>query len=437
MSKYVVMESRGLLEKEAFTLMGASTKRNDDKTIGQFGTGLKYAIAGILREGLDVKIWSGNKTENHIHFRTKEIKFKDKVFNQVQYKPISKTRWKDTGFTSEMGLNWTLEDSLREIVANALDEGGFEYDIITDVTEYLNSKDSTRIVIEMNNGVQDYFNNFNNHFSVFRKPLWEEKGLKIFRRGEGKGILYLKGVKVFETDKKTIFDYEVTRCDISEQRRATKEEASYRITKLLDYLPTNFKKEILNKINSEYLEADSPTYVSKYPSEWGEVVPADTVIVTSTEMHNNPKLAAKLSIPYTVLPDNFARSFLNGNYTSLKTALGKINYIDLNPYSMSEKEELLLKSAKDFLERAGYDLTNVEIEVYENKDSMTIAQVRNRNTIRLFEASFRKGKKELIHTLLHELFHIRSGQDDETREFEEYIIGEVVEQIELKLGEVL
>ena len=43
----------------------------------------------------------------------------------------------------------------------------------------------------------------------------------------------------------------------------------------------------------------------------------------------------------------------------------------------------------------------------------------------------------MIDTILHELFHIKSGASDESREFESYLVSEVVKQLELKTGEIL
>ena len=51
----------GEIEPEAFTLMGASTKRGDENMIGRFGSGLKYAICYLIRNDIEFKIFSGKQ----------------------------------------------------------------------------------------------------------------------------------------------------------------------------------------------------------------------------------------------------------------------------------------------------------------------------------------------------------------------------------------
>jgi len=56
MKTFLKIQSKGEIETEAFTLIGASSKRNDETKIGYFGSGLKYSIAALLRNNIDFKI---------------------------------------------------------------------------------------------------------------------------------------------------------------------------------------------------------------------------------------------------------------------------------------------------------------------------------------------------------------------------------------------
>ena len=58
--KYLKIVNKGEIYEKAFTLIGASTKRGDDSKIGFFGSGLKYAMAVLLRNEIHFK--TGNST---------------------------------------------------------------------------------------------------------------------------------------------------------------------------------------------------------------------------------------------------------------------------------------------------------------------------------------------------------------------------------------
>jgi len=60
--KYLKIQSKGEIETEALSLMGASTKKEDFNTIGKYGSGGKYSISSLIRNGIDFKIFSGEKT---------------------------------------------------------------------------------------------------------------------------------------------------------------------------------------------------------------------------------------------------------------------------------------------------------------------------------------------------------------------------------------
>ncbi|CAB4188892.1 hypothetical protein UFOVP1172_158, partial [uncultured Caudovirales phage] len=54
MQKYIkIANESGFVSRIALEKLGLSTKRNDPDTIGQFGSGIKYAPIAALRMGLD------------------------------------------------------------------------------------------------------------------------------------------------------------------------------------------------------------------------------------------------------------------------------------------------------------------------------------------------------------------------------------------------
>ena len=98
----------------AILLIGASTKRGDDTKIGFFGSGLKYSMATLLRNGIPFKMFSGTK---EIKITTKKVKLREQEFRQIVI------NGKPTSMTLEMGIDWQPWFAVREILCNAIDEG--------------------------------------------------------------------------------------------------------------------------------------------------------------------------------------------------------------------------------------------------------------------------------------------------------------------------
>lgn len=102
-----------VLPIEAATTMGVSVK--GDEAIGKFGTGLKYAIAGVLRLGGTVAAYIDG--ERH-EFTTKDSNIRGREFRIVHHNGVP------CGFTTELGKHWEPWQLFRELASNTLDEGG-------------------------------------------------------------------------------------------------------------------------------------------------------------------------------------------------------------------------------------------------------------------------------------------------------------------------
>jgi len=113
----VVFENEGLINPRAITTLGINAKSTENP-IGFFGTGLKYAIAVLLRINGEITITSGKRK---YVFSKKSIKVKNKSFEVIQ---MNNT---ELGFTTELGKNWELWMVFRELYSNALDEKGEVY----------------------------------------------------------------------------------------------------------------------------------------------------------------------------------------------------------------------------------------------------------------------------------------------------------------------
>jgi len=110
----LLFENKGLIPEATITTMGVNAKIGDNP-IGQFGTGLKYAIAIVLRLGGMITIYRGQKK---LEFSLKTEIIRDKKFQIVCM------NGRKLGFTDQLGLHWEAWMAYRELASNVKDEGG-------------------------------------------------------------------------------------------------------------------------------------------------------------------------------------------------------------------------------------------------------------------------------------------------------------------------
>lgn len=115
----IVFENEHEIDVRSISTFGVSVKAGDNP-IGFFGTGLKYAIAVLLRTNHEVTIFSG---ESVIQFgickndiRGQEFEFVTMATDGAD--PV------EIGFTTELGKQWEVWMAYREIACNCKDESG-------------------------------------------------------------------------------------------------------------------------------------------------------------------------------------------------------------------------------------------------------------------------------------------------------------------------
>lgn len=114
LDKYILFENNWEIDINALKFMWCSTKNWTD-TIWKFWTGLKYAIAVLLRNNVKIEIFSW-KTK--IEFTTQEKIIWGKSFQQILM------NWEEVWLTTSLWVEWELWQWVREFYANCLDENG-------------------------------------------------------------------------------------------------------------------------------------------------------------------------------------------------------------------------------------------------------------------------------------------------------------------------
>lgn len=116
----VVFQNPGVADIRALTTMGLSVKEDESSAIGYFGTGFKYAVARLLREGAKVVLWLGMEPVEFL-IKREEVRGKEHEFifmRRASGEEVS------LNITTQLGRNWELWMAFREFHSNALDEGG-------------------------------------------------------------------------------------------------------------------------------------------------------------------------------------------------------------------------------------------------------------------------------------------------------------------------
>lgn len=204
----VVFTTPGLIDLEAFTTFGISAKPNTTTPIGYFGTGLKYAIAVLARENLEVTLHRGTRT---YHFIKEKGEHRGKPFYWIS---MSKKRgWFNPQtklpFTTELGKDWDLWQAFRELQANTLDEDGFttvlDSHTIHEATPFENGK--TVIVVRGEKFVEEYYNRERTFLPEAETARSSEDKVQIFEKPSDH--IYFRGIRVLDLQRPSMFTYNI------------------------------------------------------------------------------------------------------------------------------------------------------------------------------------------------------------------------------------
>lgn len=202
----IVHVTPGLLDIRAITTFGLHAKPGTDSPIGKFGTGLKYAIATLLRLGCSVELFIG---ETEYEFFTKSDNFRGMEYEQVYVRKrkgvLSKWRSVQLPFTTEHGKFWEAWQAFRELHSNTLDEGGTTFSVNGAIPVPVANE--TRFYISG----KVYEEAFLERDKVFLpNGLTKREGdasVQVFN--EPSKHLYWRGIRVFDLEKPSVYTYNI------------------------------------------------------------------------------------------------------------------------------------------------------------------------------------------------------------------------------------
>ena len=264
--------------------LGISTKRDDEETIGQFGSGIKLAPIAAIRRGWQWIFAGTDAKSKYVMEYGSEVR--DDGFNHVVYDYTDfdddgsiSSYVKETSFTVDAGLlSWdTSFQIFREALANAVDEqirnnAEFSVDIvdIDDPKDFIVDNHFCVYLTadpELIRFVEDY----DRYFLFERSPIHTSMGhgIDIYQSIDDETRYYHKGILVnFDSEQyeHSLFDYDFAHLDLNEERRIkSPSDVRYHIGRMIASLDD---KDLMMRFlaiidRDDHVESNLPSYSAR------------------------------------------------------------------------------------------------------------------------------------------------------------------------------
>lgn len=419
--KYIKISNKGLLEAKLIPLMGGTTKKGDKFKIGQFGTGLKYSLAFLIRNNISFKIFVGNR---EVDITSKKEYISDQNFDIIY---IDGER---TSITAQMGYDWNHWMILRELWCNALDEGEAERNILDDdkikINECHLDSNKTHFFIEYTPDFAKVWQDWTNYFVQDFEPIFSKDKIAVYA-GNGPLKLYKQGVLIFaEKEGKSLFNYDFKDAEINELRQYTgykPGDISEALTSIDDpKIITYFLEHITNDHYEGQDYFDFSTY-RKFNDAWKSTIGSAKLIhekALDEIKTKNPNIDIS---DILLVPKNIYKAL-----TKCFEGIGALRVINkVNEfYEMHIPElESKIKQGLVILETCGY-FVHSELTYIHGAfgDKNIFAQVNlDKKEIYLSERLTNSPLFQIVTMLVEENEHFRTGFQDHTRDFQQHFIN--------------
>lgn len=371
---YLRISNAGLICAEDLTLIGSSTKREQQGKIGMFGSGWKYALAWLLRNECTPTIFAGEK---QIVIDTKIKLHRDNPVSVITVDDL------ETSLTTEMGPKWSGWMALREVISNAIDEGN--HTISTNWSPQMKGIDNeTVIYIPMNGELSEVMMKYDKYFAFNRKENYTTKYGRVFLKKEpSEQNIYRRGIRCYDTTNKSMLDFDFNNIDINEDRLC----ASYNITHEVRKMISEVEDTGLLKLLLTDCEIDcQPWSMNENILERiKELINAGENFTTST--------IAKLGGMFFVGENPI---FIRVEWYSKLQDLGLVK----NPFEMFGDDEAFMRTDAKKLDGVKYFLDGLGIDISLQSGKTDRSQVLFKNGIGFVRDDTKHSDKELASMIL-------------------------------------
>jgi hypothetical protein len=399
----IVFTNPGVIDVRSVTTFGVSVKEGENP-IGFFGTGLKYAIAVLLRTGHGITILAGDDTfvfgVRPEIVRGKQFDFVTMAVNGGEAQPI--------GFTTELGKQWKVWMAYREIACNCSDERGS----MSETDQFAHDSAGTTVVVDGPEFAEIYRRR--GEYILADAPDYTLGEIEVRRRAGS--AFYYRGVLVHHWQAPAMFTYNCRSSLTLTEDRTLNGEYSARA-----YIAEALLKSDDDRLLRDVLTAPKNSFESHLDyAGWSwssDASPAFLRVV--------------------------GECIAQGEVTTLNLTALKL-WRDLTRNQVRPREVTLtavqaksLERALDFCSRIGFHVRGAyPIRIAENLGDGTLGLALDEE-IFIAERVFHQGTKQLAATLIEEYLHLRHKLKDETRELQTYLFDRIVSLGEELQGEPL
>ena len=428
--------------------LGLSTKRDNNETIGQFGSGIKFAPIAAIRKGMD---WAFAGSDKKGKYVLQYIVKDDDDIPCVFYKYDDYE--KPSSFTAEAGvLSWTNDFQIyREVVANAMDESklnGLPWTIdVVDIDKIESIDGEFSVYFTATDSMLEIHNDFDKYFCTFRKPIYVGTNFSLYEPYDDVFRVYTKGVLVFSDEKDNeskqpmdgYFDYELNNIDLNEERTVSSTWNMHLqiVRSLADLKDPVYVEDVLVKmLNDEmqnnYETNNIPSHTFSYGflqnDVWSEsfdsTFPESVIIDKSNLSFNVEKTINSRGYDAISIENEGIYNFLTGQ--GIKSALSIFGEAFKYEYTMGTEDSPKLSKAIEIVEDV-FPMINLDfiVGIYmEDEDSDVAALGMTLNlpidddgekakVILISNLHVDDGTvEELVSTLIHEYDHYSTGVGD-------------------------
>jgi len=388
----VIFQNNGVLDAVSIATFGVNAKQTDNP-IGYFGTGLKYAIAVLLRENHRIVIQAGDEV---FEFTREQQDIRGKAFELI--------KMNDTllGFTTDLGKNWEMWQAFRELYCNAMDE--HDGLVTTDPTRAAHDSEKTTITVTGSAFHECYLSRSAIVLESKPKEVTEWADIHAGRSE----FVYYKGIRIYDGFPISVYTYNIhTGLDISEDRSAIYgfQMARRIATAIVLSEDEDFIEEVLLSPRGT-LEADVLDYMDVYDE------PTDAFLAVAERLRLNPAVNS-----------------------SVFKVLAKHRRLPPPPATeLTDIQRQMLKRAIVFCNRIGYPVDTYPITTTSELRGGMLGLAKDKE-IYLSPDTYGFGTKYVAATLIEEYLHLHTGHGDMTRELQNHLFNDIVSLGERLIGE--
>jgi hypothetical protein len=433
--------------------LGLSTKRDDDSTIGQFGSGIKYAPILALRKCIDLVITAKDDDGQYqLKYDIVDIKGIEVIhYDYGTYKVPS-------SFTVDAGkLSWENEFQIyREVVSNAKDSAKSESDWGIELVEEVKFYDGEfSVFIGASPEIMGVFRNHDYYYCDKATVLFTyNNDISILENEYSNTAIYCKTVLVHESEDTSFFHYNVKSARLNEER------------KLANYfsLQYDLARAIVAIDNKETIDHVLDYCIGKEPSDQSSLefwafpttiyqylkankcwqqrfidMFGEKAVVLNVLEYSIPGVERKVTelgyIPISCRSDNLYEILKSANVKTLNEVAGQeLNYELFFDYENYPNLVQALKIVEDYIPQ--FSSMKKKVGLFSPNSSEILGLTLNVNKpvperqILISKSHAKTSSVEnLVATLVHEYDHYSTGVADSNPEFRNLAdtrIGELV-----------